>query len=244
MKKAAAIAVCLAVLVLAGCHYYSPPSDRALKKRYAADDYPANPIPGLKQVAIVTLDASVTDHADLLAFTTALHTQLQSIEGLEVAPDRAALDTMDAYGLVLPRDGLKLADTMHVDGLFVAIVTDYNPYGQPAASVGLVLFSRATAPVRRADIDRIVQGGRPLALPTSETSKPVTAVFGVFDASQATTRKHIEWFAAGQSVGEAGLGWERYYRSMPLFMRFVSYEMVWKMFDQLQVERSMQNRGG
>jgi hypothetical protein len=239
-RAARAALACLVTVSLAGCSLWSNSEERTLKRRYSTDDYPANPIPGLKKVAVVALDASTQYHPDLLALTSALHSQLQSIEGLEVLPDAVAVATVEKEKLALPRDGLKLADALSADGVFLAIVTDYSPYDEPVIAMGLVLYSRATAPARPVDLDKIIQGGAPLVMPDSQAAKPVTAVFDVYDAGQKTTRRRMELYAEGQMASDVGLGWERYYRSMPHFMRFATYEITWELFNQLKVERAIE----
>jgi len=226
--------VCLVVLAISGCSWVESMQQSELRNRYAKNEYPSNPVKGMKTVGIYVVDATLAYHPDLLELTSILHTQVQSIEGLEVLPDVVVASAAAQANLTLPRDGLKLADELKADGVFVAVVTDYSPYGEPVIAMGLVLFSRKTARISQMDIDKVIQGGKPLALPESAGTKPVTAVFDVYDASQKTTRKRIEWYAAGQTAREVGLGWERYYRTMPNFMRFASYEIVWKLFGELE----------
>jgi len=251
MGNAARVSLVLvAVLALCGCSIFTPARERELKRHYAANDYPRNPVPGLNKVGLVVLDASLAYHPDLQELSTAFFVQLQSIEGLEVFPTAVTLAAMEELslasaktnaGFVLPRDGLMLADKLHADGVFVAVVTDYNPYGEPVIALGLMLFSRATSPLGALDrqqLDKIRQGGKPLDLPTSPATSPVTAVFAVYDVSQKTTRRTLELYALGQTAGDVGLGWERYYRSMPNYMRFAAYETVWKLFDQLQLAKA------
>lgn len=231
------VAICLAAAVVAGCGRYSS-EERTLRKRYSRNDYPDNVVAGLKTVGLVVMDASPRYHPDIEELSSALHAQLQSVEGLEVLPDLAVATVAAQSGMVLPRDGLKLADELKADGLFVAVVTDYNPFGEPVVAVALILFSRKTAPLGKLDIDKVIQGGKPLAMPDSPATKPVTAVWQVYDASQKTTRDRIRMYAEGQMASEAGLGWERYYRAMPNYMRFVSYEIVWKLFIQLKMDKA------
>ncbi len=238
MKKVTASTLICIALVLTGCSFPGA-SERALSKRYVSNDYPVNVTPGLSKVALIAVDATIGRHIDLEALSTAFFVQLQSVEGLQVMPVAVPLAAVESQGLVLPRDGLKLADALSIDGVFLAVVTDYNPYGEPSLAIGLTLFSRATSPTSPIDLERVIQGGRPLEMPTSPDTQPVVAVFGVFDASQQTTRRKIQLYAQGQTADAVGLGWERYYRSMPLFMRFVSYEMVWEMFDELEVQRAL-----
>ncbi|MCD6404417.1 MAG: hypothetical protein J7M19_01165, partial [Planctomycetes bacterium] len=173
---------------------------------------------------------------DTSEFSRALHAELQQVEALEVVPDAALVKAVETGGFLLPRDGLKLADALSLDGLFVAIVTGYDPYGEPVVGVGLTLFSRAAAPLSPVDLDRVIQGARPLPMPTGPGAQPVTAVFAVYDASQQTLRRRIGWFAEGHTASDVGLGWERYYRSMPLYMRFVSYEMTWRIFSRIDAD--------
>ena len=231
--------LCLLIASLAGCKSWGSSEDHALKKRYASNEYPLNPIPGLKKVGVCVLDATLKYHPDTDALSSALHSQLQAVEGLEVLPDVAVIAVVLRDALALPRDGLKLADSLHADGVFVAVVTDYDPYGEPVLSMALMLFSRATSPAAALDLDKLVQGGRPVDLPNTPASRPVTAVFAVYDASQKTTRDRLQLYAGGQTAENVGLGWERYYRSMPNFMRFASYEIVWKLFDQLEVQKTI-----
>ena len=35
-------------------------------------------------------------------------------------------------------------------------------------------------------------------------------------------------------AADVGMSWERYLRTMPNYMKFVSYEVVWKLFTRLQ----------
>jgi len=230
--------LCLLIVSLAGCAFWRSSEDRALRKHYTSNEYPLNPIPGLKKVGVCVIDATIKYHPDTDALTSALHSQLQSVEGLEVLPDIAVAAAVMREQIALPRDGLKLADALHADGVFVAVVTDYDPYDEPVLSMALMLFSRATSPAAALDLDKLVQGGRPVDLPDTPASRPVTAVFAVYDASQKTTRDRLQLYAGGQTAENVGLGWERYYRSMPNFMRFASYEIVWKLFDQLEVQKA------
>ncbi len=234
MRKAfVSMLLCIFVVSLAGCGAWRDFRDRAEKNRYVSNRYPPNPVTGLKTVGVVVLDASPTREADTREFSSALHSELQHVEGLEVVPDAVVVKAVETGGFLLPRDGLKLADALSLDGLFVAIVTGYDPYQEPVVAAGLTLFSRAAAPLSPIDLDRVIQGARPLPMPTGPSAQPVTAVFAVYDASQQTLRRKIRWFAEGHTSSDVGLGWQRYYRSMPLYMRFVSYEMTWRIFARL-----------
>jgi hypothetical protein len=244
MRKASLLGLaCLLIAGLAGCQHiknlkYSP-EERALIQRYKVSDYPPNPIRGLHKVGVVVLDASVDNHPDVLEFTRILSSEIQQVQGMDVIPDRIVLAVMERDRIVLPRDGLRLADSLGADGVFVGIVTDYSPYGQPMIAMAVTLFSRVTAPIAPIDLDRVVQGGRPLTMPTDPSIGPVLAVTGVFDSQQQQIRNHLQWYAAGRTAEQVGYGWERYYRSMPNYERFVSYEMVWKIFDRLEVEQGL-----
>ena len=234
----AALGLALSCGCRASAEIGRPEDAKYLQKRYYSNSYPDNPVPGLRKVGIVALDATIERQPDLAALSAALYSELQQVEGLEVIPNALTLQAAQAANLVLPRDGLKLADALGADGVFVAIITEYEPYGEPSVAMVLTLFSRAAPAVRRADMDKVIQGGRPLDLPRDDGLKPITAVFGVFDSSQAATRTRVKWFGEARAGGSPGVGWERYYRTMPRFFEFVSYEMVWKTFNHLLVDVS------
>jgi hypothetical protein len=235
MTRACAVFLISTLLVAAaGCTAWRDIRDREVRNRYRSNVYPANPVSGLKTVGIVVLDASGRYPADTAELTSALHSQIQQVQGLEVAPDVAVLNAIRSKGLVLPRDGLKAADDLSLDGLFVAIVTDYDPYDEPVISLGLTLFSKATASLAPIDLDRIIQGGKQVPMPDTPEASPVIAVFAVYDASQNNVRRRLKWFAEGRGVAEAGFNWEYYYRTMPNYIGFVSYEIVWELFQKLQ----------
>jgi len=244
MKKRTATLVSAAVLFLAaGCSHLQDWRDRDLKRRYTTNTYPDNPLPAVKTVGVIALDATYRYGADTTELTTALHTALQQVTGLQVAPDAAVLQAVRTGDYILPRDGMKLADDLGLDGLFVAIVTQYDPYGEPLLALGLTLFSNAAPPIERVDMDRVIQGGRDLPLPEGSGAKPVTAVFAVYDASQQNVRRRLKWFAQGQTAAEVGMGWERYLRTMPNYMKFVSYEIVWSLFTRLQHDAGLRRQG-
>ena len=77
-------------------------------------------------------------------------------------------------------------------------------------------------------------------MPVGKSNGPITAVFDVYDASQKSTRERIRWFAEGHAAEDIGMNWERYYRTMPNYMRYVSYEIVWKLFNRLKADSSRQ----
>lgn len=239
MKRAfAGVLLSILIAAAAGCTAWENFRNRDVRNRYTSNAYPDNPLPGLKTVGIVVIDASSRYQADTVEFTTALHSQLQQVAGLEVVPDAAVLQAVLQRQYMLPRDGLKVADDLSLDGLFVAIVTDYDPYGEPVVSVGLTLFSRATAQLRPIDLDRVIQGGKQIPMPDTPAASPVLAAFTVYDASQKSVRQRVKWFAEGRSAGETGFNWEHYYRTMPNYIRFVSYEIVWELFRKLQLAAS------
>lgn len=243
MKRALS-ATLLVVLTLAasGCATIEEARYRKQKRRYVRNEYPVNSVKGLRTAGVIVVSAAHRYPVDTDEFSARLHGQLQQVEGLEVISNGAVLQAVmdlqarptEGVGFALPRDGLKLADEIGVDGLFVAIVTEYDPYGEPVLALGLTLFSRAMPSIGSIDLDKVIAGGRPLPMPDKPGIKPVTAVFAVYDAAQQATRRRIRWFAEGQTASDMGLGWERHYRSMPNYMRFVSYEVVWKLFENLQ----------
>jgi len=237
MPRSHRTAAALAALLLclgSGCTAFENLTRSPLEKRYLENRYPANPVKGLRTVAVAVLDASAKYPVDTAEFTRALHAELQNVEGLEVLPVAAVAAAVRRDGsLALPRDGLKVADALGADGVFVAVVTNYDPYREPVVAAGLTLFSRVTAPIGPVELDRVIQGGKPLPMPEGPQAQPVTAVFDVYDASQQTLRERIRLFAEARTAAEEGLGWERYYRSSRRYMQFVSYELVWEVFTKL-----------
>jgi len=234
MKNITAATILAAALLASGCSHWENWRDRGQRKRYVTNSYPDNPVPGLKTVGVVVLDASYRYPVDTLELTSALHTQLQQVIGLQVAPDAAVLQAVQTGGYALPMDGMKLAGDLGLDGLFIAIVTQYDPYGELLLGLGLTLFTDVAPSLDRVDMDGMIQGGRDLPLPEGPGAKPVTAVFAVYDASQQNVRQRVEWFAEGQTAADVGMSWERYLRTTPSYMKFVSYEIVWKLFTTLQ----------
>ncbi len=233
-RVCAVFLVAVLLAAAAGCTTWRDFRDREVRNRYRSNVYPTNPVSGLKTVGIVVLDASGSYPADTAELTSALHAQIQQIQGLEVVPDVAVLNAIRSKGFVLPRDGMAAADDLSLDGLFVAIVTDYDPYDEPVISIGLTLFSKATTLLAPIDIDRVIQGGKPVPMPDRPEASPVIAVFTVYDASQNNVRRRLRWFAEGRGATEAGFHWEHYYRTMPNYIRFVSYEIVWELFQKLE----------
>lgn len=219
-------------LVLCGCAQMENFRYRKERKRYARNLYPANHFQGLRTVGVVVVDASYQYEIDTRAFSSALHTQLQSIEGLQVIPDVVVLAELERNVYALPADGLRLNAALGLDGTFVALMTDYQPYGEPVLALSLTLFSSAIRTDAPFDLAKEVQAGVEFPMPGSPSQMPVAGVFAVYDASRQDTRRRIKWFAEGATAREVGLSWERYYRSMPNYMRFVSYEIVWRLFEE------------
>ena len=209
---------------------------RKERKRYTRNLYPANHFEGLRTVGVVVVDASYQYEIDTSAFTSALHTQLQGIEGIQVIPNVVVLAELERNEYALPADGLALNAALGLDGTFVALMTDYQPYGEPVIALSLTLFSSVVRTGAPFDLAKEVQAGMEPPKDGRMTAMPVAGVFAVYDASQQSTRRRIKWFAEGATAEEVGLSWERYYRVMPNYMRFVSYEIVWRLFEEFSSE--------
>ncbi len=234
LRSAQASLLVLALSIVAGCQ----------KERHVEPVGHDSPFSAYQPVvwAVVPLrNESGTTVANELAISDALVNEIQQVDGILALPVNRSIGAMRALGLGSvdsPAQARALAAALGADALIVGTITAYDPYDPPILGLSLALFDAT----QRTDTFAAGPEWDPLAtrgqasergvVPRSPgTDEPVAVVAALLDGADGAVRARIRSYANGRSDPESALGWQRYVKSMGLYVKFACYEFTRMLLD-------------
>ena len=207
-------------------------------------DNPANPIPGVRRIAVAPVTSPGS--ADPLRLGELLAGELVQFPGVEVVHPAAVQAQARKGGLVLTdeRSVRALARQLGADAVLLAELTEHNPYPPPRIAIAAQLvFARAAASDARAVIDLSAEGqARPV---TVLDRCDLIGIEKVYDGSHRETRDQAAYYARGHYLrGEAIEGADRVLRLPELYFRFVSNRLVRDIFEEYRERATLASAGG
>jgi len=200
-----------------------------------------SPYPGPRTLAVAPFsNQSGSEFLDVMAVTDEFYAELQSVEGLTVAPVNRVLAGLEQLGLVnvrSPAEALALVELLEIDGMIVGSVTQYDAYPPPRVGMAVQLYLREQAGGREGVGGEAVNPGemaraaRPFELAPGRPIRPRNAVVRIYDADQEEVVKRIKEYARSREGKGRPYRWETYTTSRN-YLRFVSHEIIGELLAQ------------
>ena len=92
-------------------------------------------------------------------------------------------------------EAARLMKELKADALLVCGVTEFDPYGEPRVVIAAQLFVGSVGGRWSANLDRLLQSGRPVDIASGRPQGLVLSFEEVYDASQRETRNQVEAYA-------------------------------------------------
>ncbi|MDP7035230.1 MAG: hypothetical protein QF752_12115 [Planctomycetota bacterium] len=204
---------------------------------------PDNPFRDIRRIAIAPVLDLTVDQAlkatdagyGAVALGTILSTEIAQFDGFEVIRSEEVLNAIRTEKMVWTvEDGVlqlqapRLMKALRADALLVCAVTDFDPYGDPRVSVAAQLFVGSVRGRWSADLNRLLQSGRPVDIASGREQGMVISFERVYDAQQRRTRERVEAYARYKhDTSERGLTpFEVFTRDTGNYFRFVFNQVV------------------
>jgi len=188
---------------------------------------------------------SGTSIANELALSDALVNEIQQVSGVQALPVNRAIGALRVLGLGsidTPEQARALGAALGADYVLVGTITAYDPYDPPTLGLTLALFEMRTGPAPSpiaSEWDPLATRGQPtdrMVVPGSPASdEPVAVVAELLDAADGAVRARVRRYALGRSDPTSALGWQRYIKSMGLYVKFASFEFTQRLLDSERV---------
>lgn len=215
-----ALGACSTAVLLAGCI-----STRDL---YVLGPNPENPFADIRKVAVLPFADMAGAGIDPVRTAALFASECASFPGFEVIWPNEVQQAMAAnnWRVESPEDAVRIGRELQVDGVFFALVSEYDPYDPPTFAVTLYLF--ASNRNRRPGTPQIWEmsdRAAPAALPGARGHEGVAAAIQrVYAARTVAMEKRLRAWAR-QRDREEDIGWERYKRVADEYQRFC-YNML------------------
>jgi hypothetical protein len=222
----------LAAILLAGCR---------LTGFYL--DNPANPMTGVKRIAVLPISGPGT--SDPLKLGEILAGELVQFPGVEVIHPAEVQAEARKCGITVAdeRAVRALGRVVGADAILIAELTEYTPYyPQRVAVAAQLFFTRSPAGDVRSAVD-LSAAGR--ARPVARLDRcDLIQLEKVYDGSQRETRDWAARYARGHSLGEEAIdGADRVLRLPEFYFRFVSNRLVRDIFSDYQARVALAKEG-
>jgi len=165
--------------------------------------------------------------------------QVQLVSGIDCLPVNRVLlvmDTLNIREVTTPAQAESVRRALHVDGLIVGTITEYDPYRPPKLGAAIQLFS--------SDDDDIVSSIDPVALsrsarePAAPAARrghlPTAQAAGMFDATDHEVLYALGAYARGRTEPDSAYGPDIYLVSMEMYTQFVAHELLARLLQQEQ----------
>ncbi len=216
------------------------PGGCATKQELVAPEVTVSPYGSLAQtpvLAIVPLrNESGVSFADTLRVSDALANRASEIRGLACLPVNRTLAAMRALRMNdvrSPEEARRLAAAVGADAVVVGSLTAYDPYDPPKLGLTLGLYARDGSflnGVTRKPMDVKELQTQPdesrWVQATANSNNPLSVISEHYDAANHEILISVRRYSEGRHRETSALGWERYVKSMDLYVEFAAYRAM------------------
>ena len=211
------------ILVLSGCHIES----------WKYKTYPDNPFPDVQVVAILPfINQTPETRLKTEEFSNIFASEILKFDGFRVVRPRVVAMTLgEGEEIRTLEDAIRVGRRLKVDAVFVAAITDYDPYRPPKIGISVQFLRVASREISDSEIDRIVQCASwrrgPLAMGRKEAGHWMGAFERVYDAHQESVRRELTAYCDAQEGDDSAFrGDEEFIAVQARFMQFVSNQVI------------------
>jgi len=176
------------------------------------------------------LNFSGRDDFDPVQAADLLASELAFVNGATVLPVNRVMAHLAMQGksqVESPAHALAVARAVGADAIWVAGITEYDPY-TPTVGVILQVYGEDLAHGSSVDAIQAARSARPVLAQYSAAPRIDAAdqVQVVYSASHAHTYDAVRRYAEPRSETDDPLGWKRYLKVQTLFLRFCWHDAI------------------
>lgn len=171
--------------------------------------------------------------ADLLA------SELTYVEGVNVLPVSRVVAYLASQGkrqIESPAHGLSVAEAVGADAIWIAGITEYDPY-TPVVGLAIQVYAlpRCSGSCGSGGIDPLAaeRMAQPITLKMmTDPTLPRGQIQKVYNGTHANVANAVKQFAEPRGRNDSPLGWREYLKVQTLFLRFCWHDAIDLMMTQ------------
>lgn len=189
-----------------------------------------NPYPLNMTFAVApVLNFSGENYFDSLRAADLLASELTYLQGVNVLPVSRVAAYLAAQGKVQiesPAHALAVADAVGADAIWIAGITEYDPY-TPVVGLAIQVYMVPHTPSAGLDPFVAERLAQPISLHSmTDASLPRDQVQMVYNGTHANVADAVKRFADPRKGSDSPLGWKEYLKVQSLFLRFCWHDAI------------------
>jgi len=195
----------------------------------------SNDVRGMTYAVAPVLNFSGEMNFDPIKAADLLASELTYVDGINVLPVSRVVAYLAAQGrqqIESPAHALQVAEAVGADAIWIAGITEYDPY-TPVVGLAIQVYSQqrsAGAGIDPVSAERMAQ---PMTLKLmADATLPREQIQMVYDGTHANVADAVHRFAGPRSENDSPLEWREYLKVQSLFLRFCWHDAIDRMMTQ------------
>jgi len=184
---------------------------------------------GMTFAVAPVLNFSGDAHFDPVKAADLLASELTYVEGVSVLPVSRVVAYLTVQGkqqIESPAHALAVAQAVGADAIWVAAVTEYDPF-TPVVGLAIQIYSVPTDAQESLDPVLAERMARPISpRELSDPTIPRQQLQLVYNGTHANVADAVRRFATPRSEQDSPLGWKEYLKVQTLFLRFCWHDAI------------------
>ncbi|HUN80516.1 MAG TPA: hypothetical protein VMV81_03310 [Phycisphaerae bacterium] len=185
--------------------------------------------PNMTFAVAPVLNFSGEGHFDSLRATDLLASELTYVNGVNVLPVSRVAAYLAAQGktqIESAAHALAVADAVGADAIWVAGITEYDPY-TPVVGLAIQVYVVPHAATSGLDPFLAERLAQPMSIKTlTDASLPRDQIQMVYNGTHANVADAVKRFAGPRKENDSPLGWREYLKVQTLFLRFCWHDAI------------------
>jgi hypothetical protein len=183
------------------------------------------------------LNSSGSSQFDPVVVADLLASELSHVEDVVVVPVSRVLAVLAGQGrrqIESPSHALEVCESLGVEAIIVAAVTEYDPYDPPVVGMAAQIYALPGDSGSGLDPVAVSRRASPFAPegPADSPLRPRAQTQRVFNASHDVVAEAVREYAQDRDADSSPLGWRKYTKSQRLFLRFCCWATVRELMKQ------------
>lgn len=190
----------------------------------------ANPMIEPRTFAVApVLNFSGHDDFDPVQVADLLASELSFVDGATVLPVNRVVSYLASQGrtqIDSPEHALAVARAVGADAIWVAGITEYDPY-TPVVGIVLQVYEHEPRPSMQVDPRSASRQAQAVSLPQVRPAvEPLDQVQVIYNAQHAHTYDAVRKYAEPRGETDNPYGWKQYLKVQTLFIRFCWHDAI------------------